>query len=238
MSTKSIFKSGPMWVPVDVLLLQPRDQTAHVFHHIYILHSPQTICVLPLLKCGNQTSRLMILVFAALGTNVFVQTWYKWALLIFLPIAPSMHSWTWALLAAVLCRKILLALSLWWFPLPRVTAFWKKLSLLSGKKIAQSWSNIDCAIYPQRFDLAMLKGNLSLSTQFLCQFSLFSPDLLRSLITTALVFVSLANSDFLPDHWYLYWCLDCSSSESPGKKDMGFHFAGEIEDLIYCWRGK
>lgn len=135
--------------------------------------------------------------------------------------------------------------SLSWFPLfpesllsEKKSLLSGKKSLLSGKKIAQSWSNTDCTIYPQRFDLAMLKGNLSLWTQFLCQFSLFSPDLLRSLITTALVFVSLANSDFLPDHWYLYWCLDCSSSESPGKKDMGFHFAGEIEELIYCWRGK
>lgn len=62
-----------MWIPVDVLLLQPRDQTAHVFRYIHILHSPQTIFVLPLLKCGNQTSWLVILVFAALGTNVFVQ---------------------------------------------------------------------------------------------------------------------------------------------------------------------
>lgn len=109
---------------------------------------------------------------------------------------------------------------------------------LRKKKIAQSWSNTDCTIYPQRFDLALLKGNLFLWTRFPCQFSLFSPGLLRSLITTALVFVSLANLDFLLDHWYLYWRLDCSSSESPGKEDMGFHFAGEIEELIYCWRGK
>lgn len=154
------------------------------------------------------------------------------ALIIFLCIAPSMHAWAWALLAEVLCRKLVLAEFLSWFPIPRVTAF-------RGKKIAQSWSNTDRIIHPQRFDRAVLKGNLFLWTQFLCQFSLFSsPDLLRSLITTALVFVSLANLDFLPDHWYLYWCLDCSSSESPGKEDMGFHFAGEIEELIYCWGGK
>lgn len=129
------------------------------------------------------------------------------------------------------CRKLLLAVSLSWFPIPRVTPFW-------GKKITQSWSNTDCTIYPQRFDLALLKGNSFLWTRFPCQFSLFSPDLLLSLITTALVFVSLANLDFLLDHWYLYWRLDCSSSESPGKEDMGFHFAGEIEEVIYCWRGK
>lgn len=50
---------------------------------------------------------------------------------------------------------------------------------LRKKKIAQSWSNTDCTIYPQRFDLALLKGNLFLWTRFPCQFSLFSPGLLR-----------------------------------------------------------
>lgn len=155
----------------------------------------------------------------------------KWALLIFLPIAPSVYAWAWVLLAAVLCRKLLLDVSLSWFPIPRVTAFW-------GKKLP-SLEVIQTAQFIPRDLICLLKGNLLLWTQFPCQFSLFSsPDLLRSLITTALGFVSLANLDFLPDHWYLYWCLDCSSSQSPGKEDMGFHFAGEIEELIYCWRGK
>lgn len=214
------------------LLLQPRDWTAQVSHYTRILCSLQTLLKLCSDPCHFWSVAARLCDFH--DTGVYC-TGYKCdrAFLPLLPIAPRMHPWAWALLAAVLWRKLLFSSrSLSWVSIPSHCFPGKKRS-------ARSWSNTDCTTYPQRFDLAALKWNLFLWTQVPRQFSLVSsPDLLWSLITTALVFVSLANLDLLPGHWYLYWCLNCSSCESLGREDMGLHFTGETEELIYCWGGK
>lgn len=107
----------------------------------------------------------------------------------------------------------------------------------SLKKHAQFWNNISCTLCSWQFVLAALKWNLFACTPFPSQVrSVPSPNLLRSLITAALVFVSLANLDLLSGQWYLYWCLDCNNCLwDSGEKRYGISFYwgdGSIDLLL------